>query len=122
MENTNHSRHRPLGSKIIVHIHKVLPPKTKGGIILHEEARNKMAYMETCGVLEALGPTAFKYEKRTWWQLIFGRRALREDKPKLGDVLTFRSYAGIHIEHPGPDGEIYYYRALEDHEIHSVYE
>lgn len=107
MENTNHSRHRPLGSKIIVHIHKVLPPKTKGGIILHEEARNKMAYMETCGALEALGPTAFKDV---------------EGKPKLGDVLTFRSYAGIHIEHPGPDGEIYYYRALEDHEIHSVYE
>lgn len=101
----NHSNNHPIGNKIIVFIDSVIPEKTKGGIYVTVQTRKDEAYQATTGIVFELGETAFKDCER---------------RPVVGNRVTFRSYAGIHVVEPNGETDLFY-RILEDKEIHAIY-
>jgi chaperonin GroES len=88
--------------KVMVRV-KEVEEKTKGGIILPDAHKDKLAYSATEGELVAVSPLAFTYEK--WPD---GVRL-----PEVGDTVVFGKYAGTEVE--GADGVKY--RILDDKEI-----
>ena len=77
--------------------------KTAGGIILTDKAVEQEQSGATRGVLVAMSPLAFNYEK-----------AYATEKPvKVGDRVAYSRYAGAEIE--GEDGEKY--RVIKDKDI-----
>lgn len=92
----------PKESKIKVYIGPLGEKKTKGGIILLHDNVSDQAYKQTHGTLLEI-----KH---------FSKEDQKKCDLKIGDVVRFISYAGIHIE--GPDNHAY--RILQGYEIHSV--
>lgn len=92
----------PKDSKYKVYICELGKEKTDGGIILPSKLVEEEPYKKTTGIL---------VEK-----LFASKEDEEKCSLKLGDVLCFRPYSGIHKD--GIDNCAY--RLLEAHEIHSV--
>lgn len=73
--------------------------KTKGGLILAEETKDKEKYATTEGTLIAVSPLAFSYATPEEWA------AAKAEKPKPGDRVVFVKYAGLRRK--GKDGKDY---------------
>lgn len=92
----------PKESKIKVYIGSLESQISSGGIIIPEQIILDRIYKQTYGTLLEI-----KH---------FNKEDEQKCELEMGDVVRFRSYAGIHIE--GPDSNAY--RILEGYEIHSV--
>ncbi len=104
----NHSNNHPVNEKLIVFIDTIQNIKdihgnfrSKGGIIMTDNQRNAEAYAVTSGIVLEMGGSCFQN---------------KVDKPQIGDRVTFKAYAGIHVDEDGN-----FYRILEDKEIHAIY-
>jgi co-chaperonin GroES (HSP10) len=82
--------------------------KTKGGIILPDETKERDQFAQMQGTLIAVSPLAFTYADKVDW----GDYA----KPKPGDKVMFARYAGAAVK--GKDGADY--RIISDKDISAV--
>jgi chaperonin GroES len=82
--------------------------KTKGGIILPDETKERDQFAQMQGVLVAVSPLAFTYADEKEWGL--------GSKPKPGDKVMFAKYAGAAVK--GRDGADY--RIINDKDISAV--
>ena len=93
----------PKDTKLVVYMCRLLEQKTSGGIILTEKNVHEESYKKTRGLVIDIA------------------HASQEDKEncnvKLGDVVCFRPFEGIHKV--GED-HTYGFRLLASHEIHSI--
>ena len=80
--------------------------KSKGGIIIPDEARDRNQAAATRGEIIDVSPLAFTYDD---WQS-------DERIPKVGDMVAFARYAGVSIE--GDDEEDY--RLVSDKEVIAI--
>lgn len=80
--------------------------KTAGGIIVPEESRERMQYAAQEGVLVAVSPLAFSYEK---WPEGY-------EPPQIGSRVLFAKYAGAKVK--GRDGVDY--RLINDRDVAAV--
>lgn len=89
----------------------VLPDKieerTKGGVFLPQQAKDRDQHAATAGVLVAVSPLAFSYAD---WPEEGAR------KPQVGDRVLFARYAGSLTDTEKPDG----YRIIKDKDILAV--
>lgn len=81
--------------------------KTKGGIIIPDETKDRDQFAQMKGMLIAVSPLAFTYDD---WN---GQDAA---KPKPGDSVLFAKYAGAVVD--GKDGKKY--RIVNDKDIAAV--
>lgn len=91
---------------MVVVIVDYVPEKTKGGILMPEQAKDDYTRGSELGVLVACGPAAFKWDRdrhRPWEGWTF----------KPGDHIAFQRYAGQDVF--GKDGKIY--RLMQDSAI-----
>lgn len=79
--------------------------KTKGGIIIPDETKDRDQYAQMRGVLVAISPLAFTYDD---WK--------DAKPPKVGDEVLFAKYAGAVVD--GKDGKKY--RLTNDKDIAAV--
>ena len=80
--------------------------KTKGGIYLPDDTKNRDQHAATAGTLIAVSPLAFSYE--IWPE---GSR-----RPEVGDKILFAKYAGSLVDVDKPDG----YRIIKDKDILAI--
>jgi chaperonin GroES len=85
---------------------KLLDEKTKGGIIIPENTKEREEHAQIEGVLVAVSPFAFTYEEG--WP--------DDAKPQPGDRVFFAKYAGTRVK--GRDGEIY--AVVNDRDVWAV--
>jgi chaperonin GroES len=79
--------------------------KSKGGIILPDETKERDQFAQMKGVLVAVSPLAFTYDD---WK--------DAKPPKVGDEVLFAKYAGAVVD--GKDGKKY--RLTNDKDIAAV--
>jgi co-chaperonin GroES (HSP10) len=79
--------------------------KTKGGIIIPDETKDRDQFAQMRGVLVAVSPLAFTYDD---WK--------GSNPPKVGDEVLFAKYAGAVVD--GKDGKKY--RLTNDKDIAAV--
>lgn len=96
---------KPMGRRLIVEIPKV-EEKTKAGIILPGEHVKENQFAQAEGVVVSIGGDAFTPD------MVSGLFQSLSDKPKPGDRVTFRSYAGSTF---GIGDKMY--RTLKDEDI-----
>lgn len=82
--------------------------KTKGGIILPDEHKDREQFAQMEGVLVAISPLAFTYADAKDWG--------EAEKPKPGDRVMFAKFAGAAIK--GRDGADY--RIINDKDVSAV--
>jgi chaperonin GroES len=82
--------------------------KTKGGIILPDETKERDQFAQMQGTLVAVSPLAFSYANETEWA--------KADRPKPGDKVLYAKYAGAKVT--GNDGQDY--RIVNDKDIAAV--
>ncbi len=82
--------------------------KTKGGIILPDETKERDQFAQMQGTLVAASPLAFTYADKDEWG--------DAEKPKPGDKVMFARYAGAAVK--GMDGADY--RLIADKDISAV--
>ncbi len=82
--------------------------KTRGGIILPDEHKDREQYAQMQGMLVAISPLAFTYADQGDWG--------GADKPKPGDKVLFAKFAGASVK--GKDGADY--RLVNDKDIAAV--
>ncbi len=82
--------------------------KTKGGIILPDETKERDQFAQMQGTLVAVSPLAFTYANADEWA--------GADKPRVGDKVLFAKFAGAKIK--GNDGEDY--RIISDKDVSAV--
>lgn len=104
---TNLSGILPTEYKALVKPIKV-DEKTKGGIILPDEHKDRQQFAQMEGLLVAVSPLAFTYADKADWG--------EHPKPKPGDKVMFAKYAGAAVK--GRDGEDY--RIINDKDISAV--
>src|SRR5262245_14992289 len=104
---TNPSGVYPTEYKVLVRPVKV-EEKTKGGIILPDEHKDREQFAQMEGVLIAASPLAFSYANASEWG--------EAEKPKPGDKVLFAKFAGAAIK--GRDGESY--RIINDKDLSAV--
>jgi len=75
--------YKPCGEKVLIEL-VTLEEKTKGGIVLPDEHRERERRQQTTGIIRAIGPTAF-----------LDMVTNEEDIPKVGTLVHFLKYAGI---------------------------
>ena len=97
---------QPIEFKILVRPDKV-EEKTKGGIILAPETRERDQAASTAGEVIAVSPLAFTYAD---WPVT-------ANPPKAGDRVLFPRYSGMTVK--GEDGEEY--RLINDKDVAGVY-
>ena len=97
----------PTEYKVLIKPDKV-EEKTKSGIYLPEEHRDRQDASATTGKLLARSPLAFQYD--VWPDA--------SDPPKPGDRVAFAKYAGVSIK--GNDDEDY--RIVNDKDIIAILE
>jgi chaperonin GroES len=104
-DGVNRSGLQPLCDKVLVLCDQP-SPQTTGGIIIPDDAKEKVGFAAITGVLVAIGPQAFAYDSRrlVYWE---------GERPKAGDRVYFQKYAGF--EYYGRDGLMY--RVMEDRQI-----
>jgi co-chaperonin GroES (HSP10) len=93
LENT--SGLTPKEFKVIVQL-KPVEAKTAGGIIIPDQTQEKEKFATTEGRIVATSPGAFLFMSREEWD---------GQQPKVGDVVVFAKYAGLHKV--GKDGKDY---------------
>lgn len=103
----NESRISPTEYKVLIQPEKV-EEKTKGGIILPDEHKDREQFAQMLGTLIAVSPLAFTYADAKDWG--------DSPKPKPGDKVMFAKYAGAAIK--GLDGKDY--RIVNDKDITAV--
>lgn len=81
--------------------------KTKGGIFLPDEHKDRAQFAQMEGTLVALAPLAFTYDK---WE------GIEDQKPKVGDRVLFAKFAGF--SYKGKDGKDY--RVVNDKDVSAV--
>lgn len=81
--------------------------KTKGGIIIPDETKERDQFAQMKGTLVAVSPHAFTYED---W------KGNESSKPKPGDTVLFAKYAGAVVD--GKDGKKY--RIVNDKDVCAV--
>jgi chaperonin GroES len=101
----NESGILPIEYKVLVQPVEV-DEKTKGGIIIPDQTKERDQYAQMQGVLVASSPHAFTYEN---WENVPG-------KPKPGDKVLFAKYAGAVVD--GKDGKKY--RLVNDKDVAAV--
>jgi chaperonin GroES len=104
---TNPSGILPTEYKALVKPIKV-DEKTKGGIILPDEHKDREQFAQMQGILIAVSPLAFTYADRSDWG--------DAERPKPGDRVMFAKFAGAAVK--GKDGEDY--RIINDKDISAV--
>lgn len=97
----------PTEYKVLVQPVKV-EEKTKGGIILPDEHKDREQFAQMEGVLVAISPLAFTYADAKDWG--------DAEKPKPGDRVMFAKFAGAAIK--GRDGADY--RIINDKDVSAV--
>lgn len=100
----NQSGISPTEFKVLV-LPKVVDEKSKGGIILPDEKKDRDQFAQMEGELVAVSPLAFTYSDDQGW-----------DKPKPGDRVLFAKYAGAVVK--GKDGIDY--RIVNDKDVAAV--
>ena len=103
----NPSGIRPTEYKVLVSPIKV-DEKTKGGIILPDETKERDQFAQMQGILVAMSPLAFTYADKDEWG--------DAEKPKPGDKVMFARYAGAAVK--GMDGADY--RIISDKDVSAV--
>lgn len=103
----NPSKISPTEYKVLVSPEKV-DEKTKGGIILPDEHKDREQFAQMQGTLVAVSPLAFTYADDDAW----GDAA----KPKPGDKVMFAKFAGAAVK--GMDGKDY--RIISDKDVSAV--
>lgn len=93
----------PKDTKLVVFVCRLGDQKTTGGIILSSKAINEDSYKKTRGLVLDIAHASKEDEEKC--------------NVKLGDVVCFRPFEGIHKV--GED-ETYGFRLLAAHEIHSI--
>ena len=104
---TNPSGIKPTEYKVLVQPIKV-DEKTKGGIILPDETKERDQFAQMQGTLVAVSPLAFTYADAKDWG--------EANKPKPGDKVMFARYAGAAVK--GMDGADY--RIINDKDVSAV--
>jgi chaperonin GroES len=104
---TNPSGIKPTEYKVLVQPIKV-DEKTKGGIILPDETKERDQFAQMQGRLVAVSPLAFTYAGEEDWG--------DAEKPKPGDKVMFARYAGAAVK--GMDGADY--RIINDKDVSAV--
>lgn len=94
----------PIEYKILVAPIEV-DEKTKGGIIIPDQTKERDQFAQMQGTLVAVSPLAFSYEGTVEWS-----------KPKPGDKVLFAKYAGTVVD--GKDGKKY--RLVNDKDVAAV--
>ncbi len=85
---------------------KAVEEKTAGGLFIPEEVKEKEQFAAASGVLVSVSPICFEFEG---WPA-------DNPKPKPGDQVIYRKYAGVPQE--GVDGNDY--RIMKDEDIVAV--
>ena len=80
-----------------------------GNILIPDEHKDRSQFAQQVGVLVALAPLAFSYDK---WE------GIEDQKPKIGDKVLFAKFAGF--DHKGKDGKKY--RVVNDKDVSAVLE
>lgn len=119
----NTSGIEPCGNKVLVKPDK-LEQKTKGGIVIPDDALERHQHAAHYGYVIALGPDCFKHTVTITERLIDGhwkeveRKTVGYTKPwvSVGDRIAFARYTGLLSD--GEDGETY--RVINDEDITSV--
>jgi chaperonin GroES len=101
---TNPSGVYPTEYKVLIRPIEV-DQKTKGGIIIPDETKERDQFAQMRGVLVAVSPLAFTYDD---WK--------DAKPPKVGDEVLFAKYAGAVVD--GKDGKKY--RLTNDKDIAAV--
>ncbi len=78
-----------------------------GSVFLPDEFKSREQFAQMEGVLVALAPLAFTYDK---WE------GIEDMKPKVGDKVLFAKFAGF--EYKGRDGKKY--RVVNDKDVSAV--
>lgn len=105
----NKSGINPTEYKVLV-LPKKADDKSKGGIIIPDESKDRNQFAQMEGELVAVSPLAFTYAAETEWN--------GAEKPKPGDRVLFAKYAGALVK--GKDGTDY--RLVNDKDIAAVLE
>jgi chaperonin GroES len=103
----NESGILPTEYKILVEPIKV-DEKTKGGIILPDEHKDREQFAQMMGTLVAVSPLAFTYADEEAWG--------DAEKPKPGDKVMFAKFAGAAVK--GMNGKDY--RIINDKDLTAV--
>jgi co-chaperonin GroES (HSP10) len=82
--------------------------KTKGGIILPDEHKDREQFAQMIGTLIAVSPLAFTYADEDAWG--------DAEKPKPGDRVMFAKFAGAAVK--GMNGKDY--RIINDKDLTAV--
>ena len=98
---------RPIEYNVVVKPEKV-EEKTKGGIYIPDETKDRDQFGQHRGVLVGVSPMAFDFED--WPE--------GEPKPEVGQEVIFVKYAGTLVK--GRDGEDY--RVMKDKDVIAVME
>ncbi len=102
MQDSSHGI-EPLEYYVLIKLDKV-EERTKGGIILIEETRERETQAQASGRLVAIGPLAFIYDVEN------------DTIPEIGDRVAFPKYSGL--KQVGKDGEEY--RLLKDGDLQAI--
>lgn len=102
---SNPSGISPTEYNVLVRPQKV-EDKSKGGVILADATLDRKQAFATKGVLVAVSPLAFTYER--WPE--------GETPPQVGDTVIYTKAAGVSVE--GVDGEEY--KLLKDKDVGAV--
>ena len=94
----------PVEYKVLIEPKKV-DEKTKGGIIIPDESKDREQFAQMEGALVACSPLAFTYDD---WK--------NANPPKPGDRVLFAKFAGAKVT--GKDGKEY--RIVNDKDIAAV--
>jgi chaperonin GroES len=103
----NESQIKPTEYKVLI-APIVVDEKTKGGIILPDEHKDREQFAQMQGTLIAVSPLAFTYADDEAWG--------DAEKPKPGDKVMFAKFAGAAVK--GMDGKDY--RLVNDKDIAAV--
>lgn len=106
MTTKNTSGIHPTEYKVLIKPDKI-EEKTKGGIIIPDDAKDKEQAAATAGEIIEVSPLAFSYDE--WPD--------EKAKPHVGQRVAFSRYAGISAK--GIDGEDY--RLINDKDVAAVY-
>jgi chaperonin GroES len=86
---------------------RTVEEKTKGGIIIPDQTKERDQFAQMEGALVAVSPLAFSYDD---W------KGADDKRPKAGDRVLFAKYAGAVVT--GKDGKDY--RLVNDKDIGAV--
>jgi len=106
---TNPSGIAPTEYKVLIRPKKV-EDKTKGGIIIPDDSKDREQFAQMEGELVAVSPLAFTYANVTEWN--------GSAKPKVGDRVLFAKFTGAKVT--GRDGQEY--RLTNDKDVAAVLE